>query len=68
MNPLEQVDKSIMARPDILHSLIIGCHENRDKGLADGHTPRSALIPVKIVLAGENACELDVREYSCVNR
>jgi hypothetical protein len=31
MNPLEEVDKSIMARPNILHSLIIACHENRDK-------------------------------------
>jgi hypothetical protein len=55
VNPLEEVDKSIMALRNILHSLITGCHANSDKGLEERRTPRRTPIPVKIVLAGENA-------------
>jgi hypothetical protein len=54
VNPLEEVDESIVTLRNVPHSLIIG-YQTHDKGQREEHTPRRTPIPVKIVLAGENA-------------
>jgi len=55
VNTLEKVDKGVVARHNILHGLRVGRHMNTQQNPAKRHTPRRTPIPVKIVLAGENA-------------
>ena len=61
LDALEEVHKSVLARPDILSGLKDACVILSHTNLLEIHTERRAPIPAKITLAGENTCQINMR-------
>jgi hypothetical protein len=61
-NPLKDVDKSVLACPNIfscLKNYVLQCPRKCNK---DIHTERKTPTPAKMKLAGENTCHVNMRE------